>query len=336
MDKNVSSMHSVSGNDIAVTVYCTAYNHEPYIAEALDSFVNQKTGFKFEVLVTDDASTDGTTAIIASYAEKYPDIIRFFHQDENRFSKGGNLYEEVMYPNTRGRYVAYCEGDDFWNDTDKLRQQVDFLDSNPDYSACVHNSCYRFCDSSREDEPVIPFRGDRDVPFSEVITGMSRCFHTSSILARAELLTSPPDFQRVAYREGGFTDYPNAINFCLNGKVRFIDKPMSVYRVNSNPDSWQSGVRESYSKKIRFVKAEIAMMQALIPHVSGENLRLTEAELHKRRYELLYLEGNVKEMMQPPYRDLFSKEPVGFKAKTLVKRFLPRLHNIYRNSKNYK
>ena len=319
-----------------VSVFCTAYNHKPYIAQALDSFISQKTSFPFEVIVTDDASNDGTTEIISEYAEKYPDIIRFFHQDTNRFSKGINLYEEVMYPNARGKYVAYCEGDDYWCDENKLQQQVEFLDAHPDYSACVHNSFYRYCNSDKADELVIESVGDHDVPFTTVIKGMSHCFHTSSILGKAELLCNPPDFQKVAFKEAGFTDYALSLWLCINGPIHFIDKPMSVYRVNSNPKSWKSGLDDNYSHKTRFVSGEIAMINTLLPHLSGENTVLAENERLKREYELLYLKGDAASMVKAPYNRLFKQEPLSFKIKTYIKVLFPSLHKKYRDSQGYK
>ena len=324
---------------IKVTIYCTAFNHEAYVGEALESFVGQKTDFPFEVLVTDDASTDRTTEIIRDYASRYPDIIRFFHQEENTFSQGRCLYDEVMYPNTRGDYVAYCEGDDFWCSDTKLQRQVDFLDSHPEYSACVHNSLYSYCGSEKKDEPVIkPRGGDYDVSFAQVIKGMSNCFHTSSILGRAGYFTQAPDFQRVAFKTAGFTDYPNALWLAMNGKIRFLDEPMSVYRVNSNPESWRSGVDASYGKKIRFVAGEIAMMESMLNHpaLAGENRRLTEEELLKRNYELLYLEGRVEELVKPPYDSLYREEPAAFRIKTRLKLLFPGLHEAYRKRRGFK
>ena len=90
-----------------VTIYCTAYNHEKYIREALDSFLAQKTDFPFEVLVTDDASTDSTPAILREYQEKYPEIIRYDHQEKNLYQQGIDVCQAGMYPNTRGKYVAF-------------------------------------------------------------------------------------------------------------------------------------------------------------------------------------------------------------------------------------
>ena len=123
-----------------VSIFCTAYNHEKYISQALDSFLAQETDFDYEIIVTDDASTDSTPGILEEYAQNYPEKIRWFHQEKNRFSKGGNLFEEIMYPNARGQYIAYCEGDDYWCDSTKLQQQVNFLDRHSDYSACMKRS----------------------------------------------------------------------------------------------------------------------------------------------------------------------------------------------------
>ena len=96
--------------DCLVSVLCTAYNHEEYIRDALESIVTQQTDFPFELLVNDDASTDGTAAIIREYAEKYPDIVRPFYQEKNLYSQDIDIYYAVFFPNARGKYVAFCEG----------------------------------------------------------------------------------------------------------------------------------------------------------------------------------------------------------------------------------
>ena len=107
-------------NTCMVSVLCTAYNHGEYIAQALESFVTQQTDFPFEVLVNDDVSSDNTADIIRQYAGKYPHIIRPFIQEKNLYSQGINIYDHVFYPNVRGKYIALCEGDDFWSDPMKL------------------------------------------------------------------------------------------------------------------------------------------------------------------------------------------------------------------------
>ena len=111
-----------------VSVLCATYNHEEFLGNTLDSFLEQRTDFPFEVLVNDDASTDGTADVLREYAAKYPDIIRPFYQKENLYSRRINLYDTVFFPEVRGEYIALCEGDDFWCDPLKLQRQVDFLD----------------------------------------------------------------------------------------------------------------------------------------------------------------------------------------------------------------
>lgn len=123
-----------------VSILCLTYNHSKYIRETLDSFLSQDADFLFEIIVHDDASTDNTQEIIKEYQKKHPKIIRTILQNENQRSKGGNVFANA-YDISRGKYIAYCEGDDYWGDTRKLAIQVGFLENNPryvmTYSDCV-------------------------------------------------------------------------------------------------------------------------------------------------------------------------------------------------------
>ena len=121
-----------------VSICCVAYNHVHFIRQCLDGFVMQKTNFPFEVLIHDDASTDGTQDIIREYEAKYPDIIKPIYQKENQYSKGVRVSLVYNYSRVRGKYVALCEGDDYWTDPYKLQKQVDFLEAHPDYVMCSH------------------------------------------------------------------------------------------------------------------------------------------------------------------------------------------------------
>ena len=317
-----------------VSVLCATYNHEEYLRQTLDSFVNQKTDFPFEVLVNDDASTDGTGDIIREYAAKYPEIIRPFYQKENLYSRRINLYDVVFFPACRGEYIAVCEGDDYWNDPEKLQLQVNWLDAHPEYSACVHNSIGRFTD--QPDKVLFAQDGDRDIPFEQVVQGMSHAYHTSSILARREFILNPPDYRDVAYHQGYFTDYAVGVRLGLAGKVRFLDRCMSVYRIGSNPSAWSRGVGQEYHKLKRFVSGEIAMLKTVKQHP------LTEAQeaaidqvLLEREYELLYIEGRVDEMVKPPYDRIHKSMGKGRVISTELKRRLPHLHRLYRKRRGY-
>jgi len=121
-----------------VSISCTTYNHEKYIAAAIDSFLMQETSFPIEILLHDDASTDKTPDIIREYVSKYPDIIKPIFQEENQFSKGLRPAPQLNYPRALGKYIAICEGDDFWTDPLKLQKQVAYLETHPDVFLCGH------------------------------------------------------------------------------------------------------------------------------------------------------------------------------------------------------
>src|SRR5690606_7564710 len=118
-----------------VSISCITYNHAPYIRQCLDGLVMQQCNFTFEVLIHDDASTDDTQEIIKEYQKKYPEIIKPIFQDENQYSIGiRGIMPRFNYPRAQGKYIALCEGDDYWTDPLKLQKQVDFLEANPEYS----------------------------------------------------------------------------------------------------------------------------------------------------------------------------------------------------------
>lgn len=136
-------------NGLMVSIRCITYNHEPYIRQCLEGFIMQKTNFRFEAIVHDDASTDGTAAIIKEYAEKYPDIIKPIFETENQYSKHDGSIRRIMNEHTRGKYVAMCEGDDYWIDPLKLQKQVDYLEKNPDYGLVYTNVDFYYQESGK-------------------------------------------------------------------------------------------------------------------------------------------------------------------------------------------
>lgn len=122
-----------------VSICCLAYNHEKYIEDALKGFVNQKTEFPFEVIIHDDASTDGTTDIIRRYEKLYPEIIKPIYQEENQYRKHISIQKTYNYPRCKGKYIALCEGDDYWCDENKLQKQVEYMEKNPECTFCFSN-----------------------------------------------------------------------------------------------------------------------------------------------------------------------------------------------------
>ena len=143
-----------------VSINCMTYNHKVFIRQCLDGFMMQKCSFDFEVLIHDDASTDGTQDIIREYEVKYPDIIKPIYQKENQYSKGIDPSLKYNAPRIKGKYIALCEGDDYWTDPYKLQKQVDFLESHPDYVMCSHRFNQYIQDKNLlEEEKDLTFQG---------------------------------------------------------------------------------------------------------------------------------------------------------------------------------
>ncbi len=142
---------------ILVAIHCLVYNHEPYLRDCFEGFVMQKTNFRFVAIVHDDCSTDHSAAIIREYEAKYPDIFRPIYETENQWSKHDGSLTRIMneaIDATGAKYIAFCEGDDYWIDPYKLQKQVDFMETHPKCSVTFHRY-----DILRQEEQI--WRHDR-------------------------------------------------------------------------------------------------------------------------------------------------------------------------------
>lgn len=233
---------------IEVSAYCTAYNHEKYIRQTLEGFVAQKTTFKYEVIVHDDASTDSTADIIREYAVKYPEIIKPIFQTENQYSRGVNIAEKFIYPIMKGKYIAICEGDDYWNNEYKLQKQYDILEAHPECSMAVHKVICCNEDGTPH-EQVFPAPGYQ-MTESRIVEPeeMAKClwqrggypFHTSSFFYRKDARTRYSiDKESWVRRDLGM------MRACmLHGAIYYLDEVMSTRRLGS-VDGWNQRLKRS-------------------------------------------------------------------------------------------
>ena len=183
--------------NIMVSISCLTYNHENYIADALESFLMQKTNFKFEVLVHDDASTDRTADIIREYQKEYPEIIKPICQKVNQYSQGIKV-SNINYARAEGKYYAICEGDDYWIDPDKLQKQVDYMEGHPECSACVHAAYRVSYDKKMLSVHIAPCKMSKNYRPDEVILGGGGLFATNSTLYRLKYRKDLPDFYKIS------------------------------------------------------------------------------------------------------------------------------------------
>lgn len=236
---------------LMVTIRCTAYNHEPYIRECLEGFVMQKTNFRFEAIVHDDASTDSTAAIIREYAEKYPDIIKPIFETENQYSKHDGSLGRIMDAHTHGKYVALCEGDDYWIDPLKLQKQVDFLEQHPEYTMCFHDVNIKV-EKGRENWNVFGKLENRDYTIGEVIKVWR--VPTCSIVIRKGIWDKRPVNKK--FRVGDNVIVYTSLSY---GKIRCIAEKMGVYRLT--PTSWIGG-QSDIKQRYMFISHDKALLES--------------------------------------------------------------------------
>ena len=214
-------------NDLPlVSISCITYNHASYIKECIDGFLMQKTNFNFEILIHDDHSTDGTEEIIKEYAKQYPDIIKPLFEKENQYSLGKPTGSVVWnLPRAKGKYIAMCEGDDYWIDPYKLQKQVDFLESHPDYGMC-YTKVKRFVQKSNQfiDEWGGPNETMDKLLIENTIPTLTAVFHKAIYY---NYLTEIHPSKR-GWLMG---DYPIWLYFAQNSKIKFINETTGVYRI---------------------------------------------------------------------------------------------------------
>ncbi|MCD5979683.1 glycosyltransferase family 2 protein [Pseudomonas quasicaspiana] len=171
-----------------LSIVCPAYNQEDFIAQTLDSFLAQQTTFNFEILINDDASTDGTARIIAEYTQRYPHIIRPFYEQVNQFQHGRPCVPG-LFAKARGHYIAYCEADDYWTDPRKLQIQVDFLEANRDYVMTYHDAMAFDKNGPRG----IQLKGNLRSDASALDLQKARPISTLTVCFRNVISTLPPE-----------------------------------------------------------------------------------------------------------------------------------------------
>lgn len=228
--------------------------------DCLDGFVMQQTSFPYEVLVYDDASTDGTPVIIQEYAEKYPDIFKPTLYKKNNYSQGlGYVGFYTGIKEAKGKYVAYCEGDDYWTDPHKLQKQVDFLEAHPDYEICAHEVMVKYADGkqiafSDFEKNLFLSVKNNDYTFDDMLTG--NIIHISSMMYRNFDIKLPDWLPQISACD--------MVLFRLlgeKGKLHILPNTMSVYR--DHYDSLTNTQTEYYSAIKYYTILSIPVLEKL-------------------------------------------------------------------------
>ncbi len=222
-----------------VSVGITTYNHEKYIARALDSVLMQKTDFDYEIVIGEDCSTDDTRAIILNYNKRHPGRFRLLLNERNL---GGHGNGGQVHRACRGEYIAVLEGDDYWTSQDKLQKQVDFLDAHPGCSICFHNVRVVFEDGRKEPYDYChpnqkQFSAVEDLLYSDFIP-------TSSTVYRNGLIPEIPAW--ISRLPMG--DWPIHILNAQHGDIGYINEVMGVWYIH--PGGASFGVIDDWQEQV--------------------------------------------------------------------------------------
>lgn len=203
-----------------VSIACLTFNHEKYIKEALDSFLMQKTSFEFEIVIGDGGSWDNNRQIILDYKNKYPEkIIPVFPEQDPGIPETYNL----IFDNCRGKYIATCEGDDYWTDKNKLQEQINFLEKNPDFSICHHNVLIMDNETGKISKKYVPLKEVTDIidlAYHNHLFTPACVFRNNNVRLPSELNNLP------------IADYPLHLFNAKYGRIKYFRNCMAVYRVH--------------------------------------------------------------------------------------------------------
>ena len=283
-----------------VSINCITYNHEKYIADAIDSFLMQKTDFDFEIVIGEDCSTDNTRSIVQEYADKYPEKIVLITSDQN---VGMQKNERRVFEASRGKYIAECEGDDYWTDPYKLQKQVDYMENNPDCTLCFHNA-----DKVNEDKTKIETMIDENID--------NRTYDAGEIAALGVIATNSKFYPKYVledmpswYFECTFTDLPAELISTSRGYAYYMKDNMSVYRVGIKDSAMEKAVRDKLNirtveERIKLPKETIEVLNAFNNYTNFKFERGIRPRREKFEFDVLYAQGKIKELK----KDLLSDD----------------------------
>ncbi len=282
---------------IMVSVVVGTYNQERFIGETLASIVAQQTNFRFEVIVGEDCSTDGTRAVVEEYAARYPDIVRpVYHATNQGATKNGLVCLKLA----RGKYLACCDGDDYWCDEHRLQYEVDYLEHHPEYIG-VNSRCRVVNDAGQEipSEQIgarVRFWANEAGEFTLAdFTAWRMPGHNSALVYRNIFLTHPEDMELYPYASPIVGDRTTVFLLTLYGKIRCLDRVVSCYRFRD--DAGKSNFMAVYKNQNRKDEDFLMLRQLERWAWAHKQVRLDLSTVKKDR-----LAGAVVTLLRQPSR----------------------------------
>ncbi|WP_279006504.1 glycosyltransferase family 2 protein [Thomasclavelia cocleata] len=297
-------------NEIMVSICCLAYNHEKYIRKTLEGFVNQKTNFNYEILIHDDCSTDNTVNIVEEYRKKYPKLIKPIYQKENQHSKGIKISNVYQFPRAQGKYIAMCEGDDYWTDMNKLQKQYDKMEENTNCSICTHIVGH----ISESGERLYTTQPNKTVgevlnniisieSFFNILKKTCLPFQTSSYFIRKKYISDYLKGKSFFHEMKGVGDVPLIFYIMTRGNMYYIDEEMSLYRKNSI-GSWSNNFSSNSACRLQYYHDEINFLEKYDLYTNSRFHQIIEHMIECMIFDSYICRKEYKKIFQKKYRSV--------------------------------
>lgn len=276
-------------NDI-LSVCLITYNHEKFVAQAIESILMQETNFQWKLVIADDCSTDSTRVIVSKYKEKFPEKIHLIYQETN-VGPAQNFIDLITYPVSK--YIAYLEGDDYWTDPYKLQKQVDFLEANPDYVLSFHK--VKVLKPSGEIiEDFITKVPDKHEKITD-LASLGNYIHSPTVVFRNNIIKLPEE-----YKLSPIGDYFLYMLLAEHGKLKYFDKEMAVYR-------YGVGIHSTHTQ-IKMAKANFKLFTLLLSYFNNPKINQILLDRQLNAFD------NLENLIRSEYAEAFVSHHVFFKA----------------------
>ncbi|HBR15088.1 MAG TPA: glycosyl transferase family 2 [Candidatus Omnitrophica bacterium] len=258
-----------------VSVKMVTYNHESFIAQAIESVLMQEVEFDYEIVIGEDSSTDGTRGIVLDYQKRYPDRVRLLLTDRNR-GRRHNFLQTLKA--CRGKYVAMLDGDDYWTSPRKLQKQADFLDTHPGCAICFHNAVMIY-ENGKAPRLYHREKLKQILKLEDLLYG--NIMPTCATMFRNHLFDEFPGL----FDPLPFGDWPLQILNARHGDIGYLDEVMSVYRIHSG-GLWSRGGEVSLEERIQQAKGIVAFYKAINQFLAYQYDRIIRGEILKQKKQI--------------------------------------------------
>ncbi len=256
-----------------LSVAVITYNHGKYIVECLESIVSQEVSYPYEIVIGEDCSTDDTMMYVEKYAEKYPELIKVITSEQN---VGAIQNDLRVLSACRGKYLAFCEGDDYWLDKHKLQKQIDFLEQNPDYGMVHTNFLLQNKNRTQPGNTKGIFRRKLERPSGNILESIvkNNQVGTASVCVRSQPIWDSKVKDTIIEHNWGMSDYPFWLELAGVSKIKYMPDITSVYRIHqtslTHGLNWEG--RYNFFKNRFAIKryyAEKFNVQSAVPYIEG-------------------------------------------------------------------